>query len=133
MKQINIKYAIVSSLAVYLIGIVAFVGSYYVPIMTDADLQANIFLMVAMIPAASFGAFLYYRKNLITHGLLLGLVMFLGAMILDALITVPLFIIPNGGDHYAFFVDPGFWLIGIEYVAVVTVYWSIKGDKILKN
>lgn len=117
----------------YLIGIVAFIGSYYVPIMTDADLQANIFLMVAMIPAASFGAFLYYRKNFMTHGLLLGIVMFLGAMVLDALITVPLFIIPNGGNHYVFFVDPGFWLIGIEYVAVVTIYWSIKGDKILKN
>jgi hypothetical protein len=52
--------------------------------------------------------------------------MFLGAMILDACITVPVFIIPNGGDYLSFFGDPGFWLIAVEYISIVAAYWQIE-------
>ena len=58
--------------------------------------------------------------------------MFLGAMILDAIITVPLFIIPNGGSHLSFFGDPGFWLIGLEYVSVVAVYWQFNIVRVIQ-
>ena len=55
--------------------------------------------------------------------------MFSSAIVLDALITVPVFIIPHGGNHLSFFGDPGFWLIGFEYVTVVAAYWKFKVTK----
>lgn len=129
MKNINFKHVIISCLVVYLLGIFAFVGSYFVPVMEDPDLQANIVLMIAIIPAAYIGVYLYYRKGNSTHGLVLGSAMFSSAIVLDAIITVPVFIIPHGGNHLSFFGDPGFWLIGFEYVAVVAAYWKFKVAK----
>lgn len=129
MKNINFKHVVISCLVVYVLGILAFIGSYFVPIMEDPDLQANIVLMIAIIPAAYIGANLYYRRGNITHGLVLGSAMFSSAIVLDAIITVPLFIIPNGGNYLTFFGDPGFWLIGFEYVAMVVAYWKFKVAK----
>lgn len=126
MKSLNIKHAIISSLVVYLIGITSYIVSYFIPLLDDKDLQANLVLMIVLIPAVLIGANLYYRRGYSTKGLLLGTVMFMGAMILDALITVPFFIIPYGGSYLSFFGDPGFWLIAIEYVAVVTIVSKLK-------
>ena len=126
MKNLNLKHAIISSLVVYVLGILAFVGSYFVPVMEDPELQANIVLMAVIIPAAYLGAYLYYRRGNSTHGFVLGSVMFSSAIVLDAIITVPVFIIPNGGNHLTFFGDPGFWLIGFVYVAVVAAFWKLK-------
>jgi len=129
MKNINIKHVIISCLVIYVLGIIAFVGSYFVPIMDDPDLQANLVLIAALIPAAYTGAYLYYRRGNTTHGLVLGSVLFLSAIVLDAIITVPVFIIPNGGNHLTFFGDPGFWLIGVEYVVIVAAYWKFNVAK----
>jgi len=126
MKNLSLKHVAVSAALVYVLGILVFVGSFLVPIMADPELQANLALMVAMIPAAYVGAHVYYRRGHKTSGLVLGLVMFLSAIILDAIITVPVFMIPNGIDHLSFFGDPGFWLIGFEYITVVVVYWQFK-------
>lgn len=129
MTDLNFKHTIISSVAVYVLGILAYVGSFLVQAMDDPDLQANLVLMVAIIPAAYFGAHLYYRRGHKTGGFFLGFAMFAGAILLDSLITVPVFITPNGGDHLSFFSDPGFWLIGVEYVVVVAAYWRLKVAK----
>lgn len=126
MKSLNLKQVAISSLVVYIIGITAFVSSYFIEILENADQQANYVLMLVIIPAALIGAHLYYQGGYKTNGLVLGIVMFLGAAILDAMITVPVFIIPNGGDYLSFFGDMGFWLIAIEYICVVAAYWQIK-------
>jgi len=126
MKNLNVKHAAISSIIVYILGILAFVGSYFIPIMNDPELQANLVLAIAIIPAAYLGAHIYYKKRHSTHGFVLGIAMFSAAIILDAAITVPLFIIPNGGSHLSFFGDPGFWLIGLEYILAVMAYWRFK-------
>lgn len=126
MKNLNVKHAAISSIIVYILGILAFVGSYFIPIMNDPELQANLILAIAIIPAAYLGAHIYYKKRHGTHGIVLGIAMFSAAIILDAAITVPLFIIPNGGSHLSFFGDPGFWLIGLEYILAVMAYWRFK-------
>ncbi|NNF32933.1 MAG: DUF5367 family protein [Saprospiraceae bacterium] len=105
MKTIHLKSALISSLIVYAIAIIAFVASYFYPVMDDADLQANYVLSFVIIPAAFIGAHIYYRKGHLTNGIVLGLIMFLIAIVLDALITVPFFIIPYGGDYISFFTD----------------------------
>lgn len=126
MKSLKLKQVAISSVVVYIIGITAFVGSYFVTIMDNADQQANFVLMMTIIPAALIGAHIYYRRGYKTNGFLLGTAMFFGAMILDALITVPVFIIPTGGDYMSFFGDLGFWLIAVEYISVVAAYWQIE-------
>ena len=93
--------------------------------MSNPEAQANLVLGIAIIPAAMLGARFYYRRKYETNGFILGAFMFLVAMVLDAMITVPLFIIPNGGNHIDFFTDPGFWVIGLEYILSVVVYWQI--------
>ncbi len=131
MKTINIKSVIISAVIVWILGVMAFVASYFVPVMPDPDVQANWVLSIALVPGALIGAHLYYRKGHKTNGFVLGTAMFLMAMLLDALITVPLLIIPNGGSYLTFFTDPAFWLIAIEYVSVVAGYWQI--EKALKT
>ena len=44
------------------------------------------------------------------------------AAILDAIITVPVFFIPAGGNHYEFFTNPWFWYIALEYLLTVSIY-----------
>ncbi len=126
MKNINLKSVFISALIVYIIAIIAFVASYFYPVMDDADLQANYVLSFVIIPAAFIGAHIYYCKGHQTNGFVLGVAMFLIAIVMDASITVPFFIIPYGGDYISFFTDPGFWLIGVEYVSVVAAYWQIE-------
>ncbi len=130
MKNLNVKRVAISGAVIYVIAVSAFLGSFFVPIMSDPELQANLVLSLALIPAAMVGAHLYYRKGHQTNGFALGAALFFVAMILDALITVPLFVIPAGGSHLSFFTDPGFWLIGLEYILVVAAYRKV--DQVLK-
>lgn len=125
MKKLNVKSAAISAIVIYVIGVSSFIGSHFVQLLSDPEHQANLVLLFTIIPAATFGAFLYYRKGHQTHGILLGAFLFLLTIVLDALITVPLFVIPAGGDHISFFTDPGFWLIGLVYVVVVTAFYQI--------
>ena len=126
MKSLNIKNAVISAVIIYILGVTAFVGSFMLPILPDANLQANLVLMVAIIPAALLGAYIYYNKGYQTNGFLLGAFLFFIAMILDALITVPLFIMPSGGNHLTFFSDPSFWLITVEYMMTIVIYWWFR-------
>jgi hypothetical protein len=126
MKIINIKSAVISAGTVWILGVIAYVASWSLPVMPDPDLQANWVLAIAIIPGALIGAHMYYRKGHKTNGFVLGVSMFLLAMILDAAITVPLLIMPYGGDYTTFFTYPGFWLIAVEYVVVVALYWKIR-------
>lgn len=126
MNNLNIKRAILSAIVAWTLGVATFVASYFVPVMIDADQQANLVLFVMIIPAATLGAWFYYQKEPKTNRFLLGTSMFLVTIVLDACITVPIFIIPFGGNHVTFFSDPSFWLIGVEYICVVAVYRSLS-------
>ena len=71
------------------------------------------------------GTHFYFKKVAESNSFFLGLYMFSMAFILDALITVPLLIIPSGGSYSSFFSDPGFWLIAVLYVLTVVLYKPI--------
>lgn len=126
MKYTRIKSIVISAIIIWIIGVVTFIASYFVPIASDADLQANWVISIVLIPSTYLGAHIYYRNGYKTNGFILGSFIFLIAAILDAIITVPIFIIPNGGNYVSFFTDIGFWLIGLEIVIISVVYWKIK-------
>lgn len=131
MQAINFKHLILSSLITYVIGVSFFIASFFVEFLSNPELQANIVLMMAIVPAAVIGARFYLRRNFNANGLQLGLLMFGMAILLDATITVPVFIIPAGGNHLQFFSDPLFWLIGLIYVTSVVGYTKLKRTAIL--
>lgn len=111
---------------IWILGVSIYTISFYISILENPELQANIFLSLGVLPVMWFGTKLYYRKKSTTKGYWLGLAFFLTAAALDALITVPYLIAPYGGTHYDFFTAIGFWLIGIEFIIMTTAYWYIK-------
>lgn len=108
---------------IWILGVSVYSVSFYIPIFEDLELQANILLSLGILPIVWFASKLYYTKKSTTKGYWLGLIFFITATVLDALITVPLLIIPNGGTYYGFFRATGFWLIGLEFIAAATLYW----------
>ena len=122
----KIKRAIVLGIIIWSIGILLYSLSYYVPILENPETQANLVLFIAVMPLVWIGCKFYYKKDSQTHGYLVGQTLLLTAVALDALITVPFFVIPKGGSHYSFFTDLDFWIIAIEFLLVATLYWYAK-------
>lgn len=118
--------AIIIGIVIWIIGVNLYTFSYYVPILEDAEQQANIWLSIVVLPIVWLGAKLYYSKEVIDNGFGVGLIFFMTSAILDALITVPFTILPYGGTYYDFFIDFGFWFIGFEFIAVTVLYRHVK-------
>ena len=120
------KRAIVLGMGIWSIGVLLYWFSHFIPLTDDVETQANVVLFMAIMPLVWFGCDIYYRKEHKTHGYWVGQTMLLTAVVLDALITVPLFVIPSGGTYFTFFTALGFWLIVIEFLAVAVLYWYIR-------
>ena len=129
------KRAILLGIVIWIIAVLFYSISYYVPILENADNQADVVLFVAVIPLVWFGCFYYYKNDKETHGLKVGQTMLLTGVALDALITVPFIIIPNGGSYYSFFTSIGFWIIAFEFLLVASLYWyaRVYPNKILSK
>lgn len=119
----KIKRAISTGIAIWSIAVLFYSISYYVPILENADTQANVVLFLVVMPLVWLGCAYYYKKDHKTNGFKVGQTMLLTSVALDALITVPFFVIPNGGNHYSFFTSLGFWIIAFEFLAIAVVYW----------
>lgn len=122
----DIKRAILLGITIWIIAVLFYSLSYYVPFLDNADTQANIVLFIMVMPLVWYASAYYYKKEKNTHGYLLGQTMLLTSVALDALITVPFFIIPKGGSHFSFFTSLGFWIIAFEFLSVGVFYWYIK-------
>jgi hypothetical protein len=79
-----------------------------------------------MIPLGIFIAWLYYKSKDKINGFLLGLFIVITGIVLDLMITVPLFIIPSGGTYISYFSEI-FLIIGfIEAVIIIGIYDFFK-------
>ena len=123
------KRAILIGIGIWFLAVCAFTLSFYIPLMDNYELQANLFVGLALIPLTWFGARLYYRAEQKSVGIKIGLAMLLTGVILDATVTVPFLVIPAGGSYYHFFTDISFWIIAILYLSVVSLYHKIKINK----
>ena len=115
--------AIFIGIAIWTAGVGLFVLSYMIPILENPDLQANLVLALWLPVFVWLGSHYYYRNGHDTHGIKLGLAFMLVAIVLDALITVPVFLSPFGETHLSFFTDPSFWLIALELLVVAVIYY----------
>ena len=117
----NRIFSIVFAVLVWILGVSFYLLSYYIPILENPELQSNITLVLAIIPSACLGTYLFYKKWQMKPSAL-AITFVLVAAILDALITVPVFIIPYGGSYSEFFGDPMFYTIVVEYYFIVLLY-----------
>ncbi|WP_353778728.1 DUF5367 family protein [Winogradskyella sp. 3972H.M.0a.05] len=118
--------AILIGIGIWSLAVSFYTLSFQFQILEDPNQQANIVLFTVVMPLVWLGAHLYYKKGSNIHGYFVGMIFLLVAAFLDAIITVPLFVIPNGGNHYTFFTDQGFWIIALELVGVAVLYYYIK-------
>ena len=118
--------AFLTGIAIWILGVSFYSISFYVPLMKDLGQQSNIVLFVVVMPLVWIGSSFYYKKDKTTHGYKVGQTFLLTSVALDALITVPFFMIPNGINHYQFFTSLGFWLIALEFIMIVVLYYYIR-------
>ena len=123
MKKIR---AIVIGIGIWGLGVGAYIGSFFIPLMENPEEQAHLVLFLVVMPLVWFGSKLYYKVGQRTHGYWVGQSFLLTAAALDALITVPFLVIPNGGSHYEFFTSLGFWTIAFEFLSIAVLYYYIK-------
>jgi len=120
--------SVACAMLVWILGVSCYLLSFYLPVLENPDLQSNSVLALAIIPSACLGTYLFYKKSYIKPALF-ALVVILVATSLDALLTVPLFIIPSGGSYASFFGDAMFYIILVELY--VTVWYF--GNYITQN
>ena len=120
------KRAILLGIAIWVIAILFYSATYFLAPPDIADILANIILFVVVMPLVWTASSFYYKKDHKTHGYLVGQTMLLTAVALDALITVPFLVIPQGGSHFDFFTSIGFWIIAVEFLVVAALYWYIR-------
>ena len=121
-------YSTVYGVLVWILGLSFYLVSFYIPVLENSELQSNIVLATAIIPCASLGTYLFYKKNYRKPSLL-ALTFIAVSIVLDSLITVPLFIIPNGGSYSTFFGDPTFYILVVEFYFTILFF----GDYLIKN
>ncbi len=130
------KRAIRTAAIIWTIAVLFFIIAGNFTILENPELQGNLTLAFVLLPLTWYGAKYYYKKAVNTPGYLLAMVMISITILLDAIITVPVLIIPMGGTYEAFFGSLGFWLIAIEYVSMVVLFDLFRNKKIqqtLKN
>ncbi|KUJ60804.1 hypothetical protein AR687_15450 [Flavobacteriaceae bacterium CRH] len=106
------------SISFYVLSFVPLANSSY-------PLQA-LLVMLLIIFYANESAKLYYKNGSEIHGLVIGIIMSITALLLDIIITVPLFEIPNGRSYQHFFSNPALWVLASLHILTVYFYWRNK-------
>ena len=122
------RYSIVCGILVWILGLSFYLLSRYISVIENSELQSNIVLVLAIIPSSCLGTYLFYKKSVMKPSSL-ALIFIVVAIILDVLITVPVFIIPNEGSYSKFFGDPIFYTIIVEFYFTVLYFGNYLTKK----
>lgn len=114
----NRLFSIICGILVWMLGVSFYLISFSIPILNNSELQANLVLVIGVIPSAILGTYIFYQKAQMKPSTLA--LTFMGvAALLDALFTVPVFVIPSGGSYASFFSNPMFYIILVEFYFLV--------------
>ncbi|MDG5491308.1 hypothetical protein [Psychroserpens sp. SPM9] len=125
----NRLFSIALGVLVWALGVSFYLLSFNFPLIDNIELQSNIVLVLAIIPSACLGTYLFYLKRRMKPSAL-ALTFVLMATLLDILITVPVFIIPAGGSYSEFFGDPMFYIIVVEFYYIVQYFGTYMLKKV---
>ncbi|MCZ8215066.1 MAG: DUF5367 family protein [Cyclobacteriaceae bacterium] len=119
----NYLNAIRSGFIAWILLIITFAIFSSIPGIQDSMQQQTIVVTILMVGYATLGAALYYKKGVHHHGIKVGLIISATALVLDALITVPLLEIPAGRRYASFFSNPLLWMLVLINMITVYMYW----------
>ena len=114
-------FSIVCGMLIWILVVSFYLLSFSIPVLENSDLQSNIILALAIIPSASLGTYLFYKKHFMQPSIL-ALTFIAVSIVLDSLVSVPLFIIPDGGSYATFFGDPMFYILVVEFYFIVLYF-----------
>lgn len=81
---------------------------------------------IVLIPIGIFCVWLYYKSGDKLNGFALGLVMLITGIVLDLIVTVPLFILPQGGGYSTYFSNY-YMLAGfVELILIAGIYGAMR-------
>jgi hypothetical protein len=122
--------AILSGAVIWMLVLILFGVMDAVPATHHSPLLQALMVCVLMIPFSLLGARIYYRTGNRSSGLSVGFVMVGTALLLDALITVPLVEQPyHNTDHHQFFTNPLLWILVLEDLLVIWLYYKMKIER----
>lgn len=122
----KILRAILSGLITWTLIFVLWSVMIFTPVLKDMEILQYLIHYAVLIPIVMLGASYYYKSMDKMNGFVLGLTMLVVGMILDAIITVPLFTKPQGVGYAEFFINP-LMLIGfVEFIVITYLYWIKK-------
>jgi len=108
---------------------IAFAFLNIIPLIKDSQVAQSIIMAILTVPFAYLAAVFFYKGSGKANGLKVGALMALTALVLDALITVPLVEIPNGRSFYDFFTHPLLWGLVALNITTVFSYWWLNQRK----
>ena len=120
----NYVRAILSGTIAWLCVVITFYILENIPFFKESLTGQAIIAAFTIIFYAWFAAWFYYKKAEKKWGLQAGIVIIATAIILDALLTVPLIEIPKGNSYQAFFSNPLLWILAVINVITVFTYWK---------
>jgi len=126
----KVARTITSGAMIWLLIFITFTIMSFIPVVKNSEIQQNLILYVVLIPIVIFGAKFYYKSGDKTNGFIIGGIMAVIGLILDALITVPFVIMPHNGSYVSFFINPLLWITTIEFILIVFLFWKYK---VIKN
>jgi hypothetical protein len=116
--------AIIAGLIVWALIFVEWTVLIFVPGLRSLGNWQFIIHYAMLVPITIAGISFYYGKNeKKIHGLYLGAVMLATGLILDALITLPFFVVPQGGSFVGYYMNP---LMLIGYLVFLVVAFAYK-------
>jgi hypothetical protein len=92
--------------------------------LSGMDMPLQGILILLLMPLYAFtGAWFLYRKGARLPGWVAGVLATCTALVMDALVTVPLLEIPRGGSYALFFTNGLLWALAGMNLTTVWVYW----------
>lgn len=125
----KITRAILTGVIIWILIFISFTLMSFIPNLKDELTLQNSIIYILLIPITYIGVRFYCKKEQTTSGLKIGLITIITSLILDALITVPLVIIPNGGSYTSFYSDPFLIFMVTEILILFFLFWKFKFQK----
>lgn len=120
------KRLIITGLMMWVLILTVFIVLLMLPITKDSPALQNTVLCVLVAPIALLGAKLYYQSNDQSSGIQVGIALVAVSLIMDAIITTPFIIIPQGGSYLEFYTSGILWLVVAENIAIVYLYQRLN-------
>ena len=122
----NILRAVLTGIIVWALIFVEWSIIVFAPVLKDLGNWQWIIHFIALILIAIVGLSFYYKGSVKTNGLLVGLIMLATGIVLDAIVTLPFFVSPQGITYAEFFLNP-LMIVGFaELLLVSWLYWKKK-------